>query len=302
MNEEIENKLKLHKLLNRPIPDMTDRIGRFNKWLDTLEERGEVVDRDDFFIRLSRYNKVKSKEEIENEVFFYSLFDEMTQKYSALVLLDGFSRLDLLINFLEYVKKLNNSTCELTSPINSVDNFFSSVDEMNRPTILERIDYLTEKNWLEFLKFEKNKKEADKKAKEAEETRILAIINGADELQVFKTTLDDRQRKELCDYIIKNNGHKKADLKGEDTALFIDIKEQHRATLNYLLGGERPEPITPPIKIHSTAKIYSLLNSISLHKDDRTKKIIVPDFVRNTIGKEILRDRNGDELKNGIKQ
>ena len=109
----------------------------------------------------------------------------------------------------------------------------------------------------------------------------------------FKTTLTDDERLELCNKIISNNG---ADRKN-GAIIFKDIEEEHKTTLLYLIGGDRPEEIKP-IKINSHRKVYELLLSISDEPHPyKPKTKCVPDFIKSEFCPELLRNKDGKSFE-----
>lgn len=126
--------------------------------------------------------------------------------------------------------------------------------------------------------------------------RALNNILSKKDLPVFETILSKEKRTELCNEIIANNGNR-IGKKGEDNRLFVDITSNHKLTLMYLLGGDRPEEIVP-IKYAVNSNIYSLLKSITDvdGKGTNLGKKVVPMFMCEKICPEILRDKNGDKF------
>jgi hypothetical protein len=113
--------------------------------------------------------------------------------------------------------------------------------------------------------------------------------------EIFKTKLSDKERSELCDDIIANNGSRTVK-KGEDNRLFVEALEKHRPTLMYLLGGNYPEKIES-MKVVVIANLYALLKEktdVDGEGKNANKKV-VPEFMkrfciehfRNSAGKRI---------------
>jgi hypothetical protein len=119
-------------------------------------------------------------------------------------------------------------------------------------------------------------------------------------IQKFNTNLTDEQRVALCDEIISSGGYYIEKLENGKTPpikVFSDINEKHRTTLNYLLGGDKPEEITP-IRYAVNSNVFLLLKYITdvdgtgINKDNK----VVPNFMRTKICPKILRDKDGKKF------
>jgi len=127
-------------------------------------------------------------------------------------------------------------------------------------------------------------------------------LSDSPKTKFFETIFKDEIDLDLfCENIISQKGKISETLSNGKViyiSVFKNISIKHKPTLMYLLGYKRPVKIEK-ITYFSTSKVYKLLYSISDSYYMGNK--VVPNFVKNKIGCEVLLDRNGKICK-GIKQ